>query len=100
MEHLLHDAGSMHARQCPRTRAVGPQGCGCRPRLFCCPQATLRLHDQMVDVGFQPDAITSTLLIKVASAACIITNTISGCSSSAKELAVHATLSRVHMLRP
>ncbi len=34
-------------------------------------QATLRLYDQMIDVGFQPDAITSTLLIKVASAASI-----------------------------
>ena len=29
-------------------------------------QATLRLYDQMMDVGFQPDAITYTLLIKVA----------------------------------
>ena len=34
--------------------------------LNCETQATLRLYDQMLDVGFQPDAITYTLLIKVA----------------------------------
>ena len=29
-------------------------------------QATLRLHGQMMEVGFTPDAITYTLLIKAS----------------------------------